>query len=83
MGNDILQVKCQQRDLRGFYFITVSEDIIQSWSKTSAAIARRMTKLKEVVSQLESKCDVANDKTMDLQRNPCIKMRDHEILTSL
>jgi hypothetical protein len=56
---------------------------MHSWSKMSAAVGRSMTKLKEVVSQLESKCDVANGKTMDLQRNSYIKMSDHEVLTSL
>jgi hypothetical protein len=71
------------RDSCKFYFVTVSADVIHSWSKRSAAIGRRVTKLKEVVSQLESKCDVANSKTMDLQRSPYIQMTDHEVLTSL
>jgi len=71
------------RDLHAFHFVTVSKNVVHSWSKTSAAIGRRMAKLKEVVSQLESKCDVANSKTVDLQRNPYIKLSDHEVLTSL
>ncbi|XP_021936902.1 inhibitor of nuclear factor kappa-B kinase subunit alpha-like isoform X2 [Zootermopsis nevadensis] len=60
-----------------------SEEVMHSWSKMNASVGRRIAKLKEIVSQLESKCDVANGKTMDLQRNPYTKMADHEVLMSL
>lgn len=58
------------------------EHIVHSWSRASAALSMRMAKLKEVVSQLQSKCDIANRRTTELQRNPCIKT-DHEVLASL
>jgi hypothetical protein len=62
--------------------VTVPEDTVRSWSKMSSAISKRMAELKEVVSRLESECDGANSKTIDIQRNPCIK-RDHEVLISV
>ncbi|PNF29865.1 hypothetical protein B7P43_G09538 [Cryptotermes secundus] len=58
------------------------EHIVHSWTTVSSALSVRMAKLKEVVSQLQSKCDVVNSRTIDLQRNTCIK-RDHEVLVSL
>jgi hypothetical protein len=70
------------RRLIPFCFVTVPEHTVQSWSRASSALSMRMAKLKEVVSQLQSKCDATNNRTIDLQRNPCIK-RDHEVLVSL
>jgi hypothetical protein len=70
------------RRLIPFCFVTVPEHIVQSWSRASSALSMRMAKLQEVVNQLQSKCNVANNRTVDLQRNSCIK-RDHEVLMSL
>lgn len=69
--------------LSGFYFMTVSEDVVRSWSRMSSAVGKKITKLKDVVYHLESKCGTVNKRTLDLQKNPYLKMRDNDILASL
>lgn len=49
----------------------------------SSAAGKKITKLKDVVHQLQSKCEAVNKRTLDLQKNPYIKMRDNDILVSL
>jgi hypothetical protein len=63
--------------------MTVSEDVVRSWSRTSSAIGKKMTTLKDVVCKLDSKCEAVNKKTLELQKNPYIRMRDSDILASL
>jgi len=69
--------------LCGFCFITVSEDVVCSWSRMSSAVGKKITKLKNVVHHLQSKCEAVNKRTLDLQKNSYIKMRDNDILASL
>jgi hypothetical protein len=69
--------------LFGFCFVTVSEDVVCSWSRMSSAIGKKITTLKDVVHHLQSKCETVNKRTLDLQKNPCTKMRDNDILASL
>ena len=69
--------------LYGFCFMTVSEDVVRSWNRTSFAIDKKVTKLEGVVCHLESKCNAVNNRTLDLQKDPYIKTRDNEILASL
>jgi hypothetical protein len=63
--------------------MTVSEDVVRSWGRTSSAVGKRMTTLKDVVHKLEGKCEAVNRRTVELQKNPYIKMRDNDILASL
>lgn len=69
--------------LYGFCFMTVSEDVVCSWSRMSSGVGKKITKLKDVVHHLQSKCEAVNKKSVDLQKNPYIKMRDNDILASL
>jgi hypothetical protein len=69
--------------LYGFRFMTVSEDVVCSWSRMSSAVRKKITTLKDVVRHLQSKCEAVNRKTLDLQKNPYIKMTDNDILASL
>jgi hypothetical protein len=48
----------------------------------SSAAGMKITKLKDVVYHLESKCEAVNKRALDLQKNPYIMMRDNEILAS-
>lgn len=49
----------------------------------SSAVGKKITKLKDVVQHLQSKCEAVNKRTLGLQKNPYIKMRDNDILASL
>jgi len=69
--------------LYGFCFMTVSEDVVCSWSRMSSALSKKITKLKDVVHHLQSKYEAVNKRTLDLQKNPFIKMRDNDIFASL
>jgi hypothetical protein len=69
--------------LCGICFMTVSEDVVCSWSRMSSGVGKKITKLKDVVHQLQRKCEAVNKRTLDLQKNPYIKMRDNDILASL
>jgi hypothetical protein len=69
--------------LYGFCFMTVSEDVVCSWRRMSSAVGKKITKLKDVVHHLQSKCEAVNKRTLNLQKNPYIKMRDSDILASL
>jgi serine/threonine protein kinase len=60
-----------------------SEDVVCSWSRMSSAVGKKITKLKDVVQHLQSKCEAVNKRTLGLQKNPYIKMRDNDILASL
>jgi hypothetical protein len=69
--------------LYGFCFMTVSEDVVCSWSRMSSAVGKKINKLKDVVHHLQNKCEAVNKRTLELQKNPYIKMRDNDILVSL
>jgi len=49
----------------------------------SSALSKKITKLKDVVHHLQSKYEAVNKRTLDLQKNPFIKMRDNDIFASL
>ena len=63
--------------------IIVPAEMTTSWSRGFEILSRQVGQLKDAIQQLEHKCDVVNSKTSELQRNPCVKMRDHDILSSL
>jgi hypothetical protein len=69
--------------LYGFCFMTVSEDVVCSWSRMSCSVGKKITKLKDVVHHLQSRSEAVNKRTLDLQKNPYIKMWDNDILASL
>ncbi|XP_069700860.1 inhibitor of nuclear factor kappa-B kinase subunit alpha isoform X2 [Periplaneta americana] len=61
----------------------VGDSTIETWSKMSAALSQKVSKLKEVVEQLRSRCDGISGRVVELQRAPLTRVRDHDVLVSL
>ncbi|PSN57920.1 hypothetical protein C0J52_00233 [Blattella germanica] len=51
------------------YSNNMPSELVATWTKINETISKQVVKLKEAIQQLEHKCEVANSKTVELQRN--------------